>query len=119
MAGPKDRERGTRSPLHLRAGVDVPGFVGAQVKLDPSMIPPNAFQEAINARILDRIPVCRGGQSKEITTPIADEWDSLYDAGGAKDGGLSLWLAADRPVLPPAAEMSAVFFWTSGSVAVP
>lgn len=93
MAGPKGKERGIRDgPLSLRVGVDIPKLLGAQKQLDSSTIDKGAFQEAINARLVESIIVNRGGQEKLITTPIAYEWDSLYDAGGGGHGtSLSLY----------------------------
>lgn len=93
MAGPKGKEKGIReSGVSLRVGVDIPRLLGAQKQLDSSTIDKGAFQEAINVRLVESIVVNRGGQEKLITTPIAYEWDSLYDAGGAGHGtSLSLY----------------------------
>lgn len=105
MAGPKGQEKGTREEIHLRVGADISGFKGTQVRRDPSAIPPEKLQEAINARMIEGIICSRGGQEKVITSALTAPWDGLYDAGGSTGGGgssagQSLYLAGDRVLVP-------------------
>lgn len=51
MAGFKDAERGIRSPLSVRVGIDLPKFRGQNEQQDPAAINDDQFQRLENVRL--------------------------------------------------------------------
>jgi hypothetical protein len=67
MPGPKQPERGTKSPYTARYGVDVGFCTGLNLGQDPSTLAETDLRQAVNVRVHDGIPISRGGQSSQAT----------------------------------------------------
>ena len=83
-------ERGVKTPIRLRVGVDVPRFTGVNTQYDPAAIADHELQLFENGRWSGSDLIARSGLEKVINTPLSGCVDGIYDDREPASSGL-LW----------------------------